>query len=162
MAGLIQDFFGFPPGPILPSLEKFLAAGGNPARDVQQLNLKWEEDKARDTTTPHAMATLLSAIWSGTALSSNSTTFMRGVMTRCSTGDARLRARLPKGTVVGNKTAGVGGMTHDVGVISLPAGAGDVVVAVLSSESKSDIGDRNLTIANIGRAVYDYYLFAAG
>jgi hypothetical protein len=46
-------------------------------------------------------------------------------------------------------------------MITLPDGAGKVIVAVFIRKSAKPFEDRERVIADIGRALYDYYLFAA-
>ncbi|MBA2585505.1 MAG: hypothetical protein H0U99_03370 [Chthoniobacterales bacterium] len=46
------------------------------------------------------------------------------------------------------------------GVISLPDGTGQMVVAVFIKKSDLPFAARERAIANIGRAVYDFFLFA--
>jgi beta-lactamase class A len=67
---------------------------------------------------------------------------------------------MPAGTQVADKTGTIGGSVNDVGVITLPD-AGSVVVAVYIKGSDALYEAREKTIAEIGRAVRDYYLYAA-
>jgi beta-lactamase class A len=61
-----------------------------------------------DTTTPAAMAGNLRSLVLGKVLSPNSRERLTGWMLRCKTGDNRLRAGLPKGWRVGDKTGNNG------------------------------------------------------
>jgi len=61
-----------------------------------------------DTTTPAAMAGNLRSLIFGTVLSPNSRERLTGWMLGCKTGDNRLRAGLPKGWRVGDKTGNYG------------------------------------------------------
>jgi beta-lactamase class A len=71
----------------------------------------------------------------------------------CKTGDARLRAGLPKEWRVGDKT-GTGGQntTNDVAVV-WPKGRAPLVVAALYAESSAPLDDRNAVLAEVGRIV---------
>jgi beta-lactamase class A len=82
-------------------------------------------------------------------------------MERNTTGKARIRGRLPDGTVVAEKTGTIGGSLNNVGVITLPGNAGNVIVAVFIKRSPKPFEDRERVIADVSRAVYDYYLFEA-
>jgi len=113
----------------------------------------------KDTATPEAMAALLRQVWEGDALSPESTELFFDVMRRVSTGEGRLKGMLPAGTVVAHKTGTIGGTTNDVGVIYLPDELGHVVTVVFVADSEKAIPDRERTIAQIARAVYDYFLF---
>ena len=81
------------------------------------------------------------------------------IMRRCRTGDARLKGLLPADTVVAHKTGTIGGTTNDVGIITLPDGAGHVAIAVFVKASDKDAASRERAIAEIARAVHDYFLF---
>lgn len=113
----------------------------------------------RDTATPAGMAKLLELIWKGEALSKESTELLIDIMTRCETGEERLKGLLPKGTVVAHKTGTIGGTTNDVGVITLPHDKGRVVVVAFVKESKRPVEDRERAIAEVARAVHDFFLF---
>jgi|tagenome__1003787_1003787.scaffolds.fasta_scaffold20989510_6 beta-lactamase class A len=160
-AGLIRDFYRLPPGPSFPaSLEAGLKA--NPALEEKgdKPDPAFDNDP-RDTTTPTAMAQLLERIYTGKALSPASTTLLREIQERNTTGKARIRARLPAGTVVAEKTGTIGGSVNNVGVITLPGNAGKLIVAVFIKKSSKPVEDRERVIADISRALYDYYLFEA-
>jgi beta-lactamase class A len=116
----------------------------------------------RDTSTPEGMVNLLTKIWRGDALSRESTTLLLDILARVSTGADRLKGLLPPGTVVRHKTGTVGGTTNDVGIIELPDGAGNVAIAVYVKGSTKDVPVRERAIAQIARAVYDYFLFNPG
>jgi beta-lactamase class A len=124
----------------------------------KQAAAKFEQDP-RDTSTPDAMAVLLSHIYRRDALKPESAELLLDIMRRCQTGDARLKGILPAGTVVAHKTGTIGGTTNDVGIITLPDGAGHVALAVFVKSSDRDVGVRERGIAEIARAVHDYFLF---
>ena len=113
----------------------------------------------RDTSTPEAMARLLERIWRKEILSSGSSELLLDIMRRSTTGAERIKGILPPGTEVAHKTGTIGGTTNDVGIIELPDGAGHVVTVVFVKESERDIPVRERAIAQISRAVYDYFLF---
>ena len=69
------------------------------------------------------------------------------------TGDTRLRAGLPAGWRVGDKTgAGENGTTNDVGVI-WPPGRAPVIVTIYLTGTSATSDRRNATLAAVGRAV---------
>jgi beta-lactamase class A len=114
----------------------------------------------RDTATPTGMARLLAKIWRKEALSPGGSDQLVDIMFRCETGLARIKGLLPPGTRVAHKTGTLSiGVTDDVGIIELPDGAGHVVLTVFVKEAKADPDAQERTIAQIGRAVYDYFLF---
>ena len=81
-------------------------------------------------------------------------------MEHCHTSDKRLRAWLPEKTTVADKTGTLGGSVNDVGVITLPDNRGQFVIAVFIKKSDLPFEAREGVIASVGRAVYDFFLFA--
>lgn len=160
-AELLRDFFRLPAGPLQQAFEQ--AVKQDPALEKQGglPNPAFDND-VRDTSTPEAMAQLLTRIFDGKALSSESTRVLVGIMERCRTGDARLRGRLPPGTVVANKTGTIGGSVNDAGVITLPDGRGQIAIVVFIKTSELSFVQRERAIAEVARSVYDYFLFASG
>jgi len=114
----------------------------------------------RDTSTPDAMVNLLTQIYNGKALKPQSRDLLLAVMERCKGGLARLKGYLPPETVVAHKTGSLNASaTDDVGIITLPDGAGHVAIAVFVASSAQPLAEREQTIAHLTRAVYDYFLF---
>ncbi|HEX3423051.1 MAG TPA: class A beta-lactamase [Sphingomicrobium sp.] len=160
-AGVIRDFYGLPSSPSFPAdLEAGLKANPNLEEKGDKPDPAFDNDP-RDTATPTAMAELLERIYTGKALSPASTKLLGEIEQRNTTGKARIRARLPQGTVVAEKTGTIGGSVNNVGVITLPGSAGRLIVAVFIKKSSKPIEDRERVIADISRALYDYYLFEA-
>ncbi|MDO8679350.1 MAG: class A beta-lactamase [Acidobacteriota bacterium] len=113
----------------------------------------------RDTATPRGMAQLLAKIWKGETLSKTSTELLIDIMFRCETGALRIKGMLPPGTRVAHKTGSLDlGIANDVGIVELPDGAGHVALAVFQKEATKGVEDQERTIAQIARAVYDYFL----
>ncbi|WP_407174683.1 class A beta-lactamase [Bradyrhizobium sp. STM 3562] len=107
----------------------------------------------RDTTTPLAMARDLAALATGTALSPASRELLINWLVGCKTGDAKLRAGLPKTWRVGDKTgSGAHGTSNDVAVI-WPPGRAPLIIAVYLTETALPDDKRNASFAAIGRAV---------
>jgi beta-lactamase class A len=119
---------------------------------------KFEVD-GRDAATPDAMAILLEKIYRKSLLKAESAALLYDIMRRCQTGDARLKGLLPAGTEVAHKTGTIGGTTNDVGLITLPDNAGHVAIAVFIKASEKEMPQRERVIAEIARAVHDYFLF---
>ncbi|MEJ0054612.1 MAG: serine hydrolase [Bacteroidota bacterium] len=57
-----------------------------------------------------------------------------------------------------HKTGTIGMTTNDVGIITLPNGGGHVVISVFVKSSEKEIPERERAIAEVSRAVYDYFL----
>ena len=114
----------------------------------------------RDTSTPEGMARLLEKIWRRQAVSGASTDLLLDMMRRCQTGPGRIKGMLPPNIVVMHKTGTLSnGITDDVGIITLPNDAGHLVLTVFIKDAKADEATQERTIAQIARAVYDYFLF---
>lgn len=127
---------------------KLLAAESRVSEAVKDAAYKKYQADPRDTTTPEAMGLLLQKLVTGKLLSPRSTRYLMGVMERTKTGADRLRAGVPAGWKLGNKTGtssthkGVACATHDVGFVRRANGEWMVIVALL----------RNSTLDPSGRA----------
>lgn len=107
----------------------------------------------RDTTTPRAMTGTLRALVLGDRLSPASRERLAAWLVANKTGDARLRAGVPKGWRVGDKTGtGAYGTANDVGVI-WPANRKPLIVSVYITETKASLDDRNAVTAEVARVV---------
>ena len=107
----------------------------------------------RDTTTPAAMAKNLKLLATGTALSAASRDQLVAWLVGCKTGDAKLRAGLPKSWRVGDKTgSGDHGSSNDAAVI-WPDGKPPVIVTSYLTETAAPDDKRNAAHAAVGRAV---------
>lgn len=120
------------------------------------------EADPRDTATPEAMTALLTDIWRGEVLSRESSDLLLDIMRRSTTGAARILGMLPPSVEVAHKTGTIGGTTNDVGIITLPDGAGHVAITAFVKGSDHPVEARERVIAQISRAVYDYFLFNPG
>jgi beta-lactamase class A len=90
----------------------------------------------RDTTTPEAMAQTLSKLLTGTVLSPSSRRQLADWMIAGKTGGARLRAGLPAGWQVGDKTGTNGtGCANDVAVAWPPQRAPLIIASYLANSS---------------------------
>jgi beta-lactamase class A len=160
-AQLIADWVGVPN---LPPAEQWSPALFDQAfaavKPEQQkaAAMKFDADP-RDTSTPDGMAALLEKIHHREILRPESGELLLDIMRRCRTGEARLRGLLPQGTEIAHKTGTIGGTTNDVGIITLPDNAGHVAIAVFVKSSANDTPVRERGIAEIARAVHDFFLF---
>ncbi len=140
------------------SLERFQGLARAVALQDRQAARRFDADP-RDTATPEAMVALLEQIYRGRALKRETTELLLDIMRRCRTGEARLKGMLPPGTEVAHKTGTIGGTTNDVGILTLPADAGHVAIAVFVKSSQKDVPTRERAIAEIARAIHDFFLF---
>lgn len=89
------------------------------------------------STTPRDMTRLLSAVWSGDAVSPEQTGFIRSVMSS-QVFTARLRSGFPYGDVnVAGKTGTLGAIRNEAGVIEFPGGDA-FAVAVFTKAARAD------------------------
>lgn len=115
-------------------------------------DLRAFEGGAENGASPDAIATLLARLFRGELLSRSSTDFVLDSMRRCATGGRRLRAGLPKGTEVRDKTGTVRSCANDVGIVTLPDGT-HVVVAVFT-RGGGEAAKREAAIASVARAAW--------
>jgi beta-lactamase class A len=112
-----------------------------------------------NTGTASDFARLLAKLQQGELLQPTQLALLLGFMERSRTGgERRLRANLPAGTQVADKTGTGAGTTNDVGLITLPEGKGHLAIAVLISRSKLSAEAQEKLIAELARAAYDHYL----
>jgi len=116
--------------------------------------------KDRDAAHPNTgaaedLARLLVMLQKGKLLAPPQTEVLLGIMARTVTGDRRLRAGVPAGTPVADKTGSGPSTTNDVGVITLPGDRGHLALAVLLDGSKLPAKQQEDLIAEVARAAYD-------
>lgn len=118
----------------------------------------------RDTATPDGTVQLLKRLFHGELLSASSTARIIEILEATTTGAGRIKGLLPAGVVVAHKTGttgtskGLNGSTNDVGVITLPKGAGQLALAVYVKGSSRDLAAREMVIARIAKAAFDSLL----
>ncbi len=109
----------------------------------------------RDSSTPLAMAKLLTGLYQGQWLSSSSRDVLMGAMSRCVTGRHRMRAMLPEGVRALHKTGTLSNNSSDVGIIEGPDGRAFAVAIYVTGQGGKP--NRDSRIATIARALYDGY-----
>jgi beta-lactamase class A len=123
-------------------------------RTEPSLNSNIDGDE-QDTTTPEAMSALLRTVFTGTVLKPESLSLLKDWMVATTTGTARIRAGVPKGAVVADKTgSGEHNATNDVGIVWLP-NKPPVFLSVYTSGGTLDADGRNQVIADVARLVFD-------
>lgn len=110
----------------------------------------WEPDlnsnpnDLRDSSTPKAMVKSLQKLTLGNVLTSFKRNQLVAWMKGNTTGDTRIRAGVPKGWIVADKT-GAGndyGISNDIGVI-WPPNCAPIVIAIYSGHNKKDTSRRD-------------------
>lgn len=148
---LLLEAIGGPAG-----LTDFARSLGDPVTRLDRIEPFLNESAPgdpRDTTSPAAMLETVRRLALGDALAAGSREKLVAWMVGNRTGDARLRAGVPAGWRVGDKTGtGDRGTANDVGVI-WPPGRPPVVVAVYLTETEAAPAVRNGAHAAVARAV---------
>lgn len=107
----------------------------------------------RDTTTPRAMGNSLARLTLGDALRPAARAQLQDWLKRNTTGDTRIRAGVPAGWVVGDKTGtGAYGATNDIAIV-WPAERAPFALAVYFTTTREFAKPRNDVIAEATRLV---------
>jgi beta-lactamase class A len=121
---------------------------------------RWETDlneaspgDPRDTTTPQAMVGLMQQLLLGEVLSSTSRRQLTEWLVANQTGDARIRAGVPEGWTVGDKTGtGENGTFNDIAILFPPDHA-PILLAIYLTQSTRNVDETNAAIAAVARTV---------
>lgn len=115
----------------------------------------------RDTATPDGFAALLGQVQRGEWISPTSRGFLLDAMRRSPTGTRRIRAGVPAGTEVADKTGTIGRTTNDVALVTLPDGK-HVALAIFVRNSTKTNAQVEPAIAAAARAVYEHFAGTGG
>jgi len=105
-----------------------------------------------DTSSPRAIAETMRTLLFGDALAPASRTRLAEWLLANTTGDRRLKAGLPAGWRIGDKTGTNATDANDIGVI-WPPGRAPLIVTAYLAESAADAATRETTLAAVGRLV---------
>jgi beta-lactamase class A len=146
---LLLDSFGGPA-----ELTAYVRSLGDSVTRLDRREPELNEAKPgdpRDTTSPIAMLEILRKTVLGTELSRSSRDKLTAWLVANHTGDKRLRAGVPKGWRVGDKTgSGPNNATNDIAVIWPPMRA-PIVVTTYYAEARESDDQRNAVLAEVGR-----------
>ncbi|MET8752184.1 class A beta-lactamase [Streptomyces sp. NPDC004667] len=151
-ANLLFDALGGPKG-----LAAVLAETGDTTTKVErrepELN-HWSPGATQDTTTPRAWAGDLRAFALGDALGKDEREQFTQWLRTNTTGDELIRAGVPEGWTVGDKTGGGGvyAVRNDIAVV-WPPDAAPIVMAIMSNRGTEDADYDNKLIAEAAAAV---------
>jgi beta-lactamase class A len=131
--------------------------------DIQYSSREFAANRDKpNTATAADLAQLLTRLQKGELLKAPQLSLLLGFMERARTGgERRIRANLPAGTQVAEKTGTGDDTTNDVGLITLPEGKGHLAIAVLITRSKLSAEAQEKLIAEIARAAYDSFVSTA-
>lgn len=153
-ANLLFPLVGDPPG-----LTRFLRSLGDPVtrsdRHEPEMN-QFAAGDPRDTTTPAAMAATLRALLLGDALRPASRQRLTEWMIDNRTGDDCLRAGLPRGWKIGDKTGSNGTDTrNDIAIVWPPGGRTPLLLTAYLNGAKVDSAARDAALKAVAVAVHE-------
>ena len=135
-----------------PAVTRFLRSIGDDTtrldRDEPEVN---HPDGVLDTTTPRAFVATMRALLLGTALSSASRALLNGWMEAGTTGDARIRAGMPRGWTVGDKTGTALAEANDAAILR-PPGRSPLIVAGFYDAPSATGATRDAVLREVGIA----------
>ena len=139
-----------------PALNRFAASLGDRAFRLDRIEPDLNEAQPgdpRDTTTPMAMAASLEKLVLGDGLAPAQRELLAAWITGNTTGNASIRAGVPAGWSVGDKTgSGAYGTTNDIAVLWPPRG-GPVVLAIYFTQFEKETKSRKDVLATATRLV---------
>lgn len=128
----------------------------------EEMSKKWKL-QYKNYSSPNAMNTLLKGFYKKTYLSDTSNAFLMKLMIESSNSANRIKALLPKNTIVAHKTGtsntnkdGMRAALNDVGIITLPNG-NHIVISVFISNATETYEEGEKTISEIAKIVWNYY-----
>jgi beta-lactamase class A len=147
-------------------VEQYIIKSGIPDISIvateEEMHKSWDV-QFKNYTTPMAAARLLKLFYNQSLLKENNTQFLLKVMYETITGSNRLKGKLPPKAKVAHKTGSSGanelGITaacNDIGIVTLPNGK-HYAIAVFITNSRDDDEHNAALIADISKAVWDYY-----
>ena len=111
----------------------------------------------RDTTTPDAMAKLAARLVRDTFLSPASKARLFDWMRRADTGLARIRAGVPAGWIVGDKTGTTRTGGNDVAILWPPHARAPIVLAIYFADVQAADKERDAAFADVARSVIQMF-----
>ncbi|MEC2475061.1 class A beta-lactamase BlaIII [Bacillus thuringiensis] len=140
------------------AFEKILRGTGDTVTKSERFEPELNEvhpGETRDTSTPEAIAKTLQSFTLGSALPTEKRELLVDWMKRNTTGDKLIRAGVPKGWEVADKTgAGSYGTRNDIAII-WPPNKKPIVLAILSNHDKEDAEYNDKLIADATKVVLD-------
>ncbi len=136
-----------------------LGITGVQIRDSEKTLNNDERLQERNTAAPRALVELLRLLADRSPLTPEHTQLVLGWMTASHSGDTRIKALLPAGTIVADKTGTAGATrtvtdaTNDAALITLPDGR-KLALVVLIADATAPFAVREHVIAEIAQAVW--------
>ena len=146
---LLLDSFGGPEG-----LTAYLRSLGDGVTRLDRWETALNEatpGDPRDTTSPVAMLGILRRTLLGTALSTASAEQLSAWLVANKTGDKRLRAGIPDGWRVGDKTgSGANNVANDIAIL-WPPGRAPIIVTAYYAEARASEDERDAVLSEVRR-----------
>ncbi|KNX42327.1 Beta-lactamase TEM precursor [Roseovarius tolerans] len=108
----------------------------------------------RDTTTPRAALSTLQALLFGDMLTAASRQQLSDWMIADAVADDLLRASLPEGWIIGDKSGAGGHGSRSIIAVVWPTPNHPALVTIFMTGADADMTDRNAAIAEIGAAIF--------
>jgi beta-lactamase class A len=125
--------------------------------DQWEPELNTAPNNNRDTTTPNAMAKSLKQLTLGDVLAPSQQEQLKTWLKNNTTGNARIRAGVPKGWIVGDKTGtGDYGTSNDIAII-WPPNCSPIILAIYFTQNKKGATLRENVIASTTHLVLDEF-----
>jgi len=149
-ANLVMKQIGGPPG-----VTRYIRSIGDPVSRLDRwesdLNI-WKPGERRDTTMPSFIGRDLAKVTVGDALDPRDRTRLNGWLRGNLTGDARIRAGLPKTWTIGDKTGSAGSLgyaaANDIAVAWPPGAKAPLVLAIYTNKNAAVSTNDNKVIAD--------------
>ncbi len=110
----------------------------------------------RDTSSPRAFGTDYQKVVLGNVLAADRRAFLRDLLERNATSAQRIRAAVPRGWTVANKTGtGDYGTLNDIAVVWPAKSASPLLISIMSSKSTKDAAYDQALIAEAAKYVLD-------
>ena len=143
----------------LQTINKFAHGIGNSSFKMEnyEVNLNSRPDSDADTSTPQDMALSIKKILLGTVLNTQNRALLLNWMKSNTTGYNRIRAGIPIGWSVADKTgSGNYGIANDIGIAWSPA-CKPVILSMFTISDKPNAKPNDKVIAKITRAIFDEF-----
>lgn len=150
-ANLLLDRLGGPP-----RLTAFLRGIGDPVTRLDRIEPdlnRFVPGDPRDTTSPAAMAATWQRLLLGDALAQGARHQLADWMRHGALTGALLRAHLPEGWSISDRSGGGRHHTRNIVALITPPGHGPYIVAIYLSDTPADWQSRNAAVSRLGQAV---------
>ncbi|MFO7446700.1 MAG: serine hydrolase [Ignavibacteriaceae bacterium] len=114
-------------------------------------------ERGLNSCRPESLATVLERLAGGEYLSINNTNLLLDIMKGVTTGDRRIRAGMPTGTVYAQKTGTQIARAVDVGIIYPPYNQQPIIITVFA-ERFSSSREAEIAFKKIGKVITKYWL----